>query len=226
MTARYVTPTPQYLSRGRTSSFIPLHRSIDSSNSKAKAYRRDVANRHTCYAPTVSHRLGVFLRNRAAGLLHPASDRGVHRVSGFWVAERRSVTFPAMLLPYEEFPSLAALPCRHGLCLLVVTTIKHQHSDLSEPHSPASRLAHRIQESFHDTHLIRRTNRGLPCRFKGMIPNNVFRLCNPNRYPLRGGVSIQGLCPLAPSSIGAVVPLRSAVQPVSRALPLNERVRT
>ena len=58
---------------------------------------------------------------RVAGLLHPAANRGVRRVSG-WLLLFPGLTPVArdVLLPLEGFPPSSAVPCHHGLCLPVV----------------------------------------------------------------------------------------------------------
>jgi len=61
----------------------------------------------------VSHRHDGFRRTKLAGLLHPATDPEVRRVS-------RSKPFPATHPPLEEFRSPPAVPRHRGLCPLEV----------------------------------------------------------------------------------------------------------
>jgi hypothetical protein len=76
---------------------------------------------------------------RVAGLLHPAANRGVHRVFG------RLSLFPGVaavsrgvLLPLEGFPPSSAVPCHHGLCPLAV--LSHRCSNLAGSRCRFSRL--------------------------------------------------------------------------------------
>jgi len=62
---------------------------------------------------------------RVAGLLHPAANRGVHRVFG------RLILLPGLatvsrdaVLPLEGFPPSSAVPCHHGLCPLAVPSLR------------------------------------------------------------------------------------------------------
>jgi hypothetical protein len=72
----------------------------------------------------VSHHLDGFLRTTVAGLLHPAADLGVRRVSRPRATQeseqartRATRTFPATgFTPFEEFPSFAAAPHHCGRC--------------------------------------------------------------------------------------------------------------
>jgi hypothetical protein len=85
--------------------------------------------RRSCSALVVSHHLGGFLRAGAAGLLHPAASSGVRRVSFLCLPGRREAScktsvFPASrIVPFEEFPSSAAVPHHCGLCPPAVTVL-------------------------------------------------------------------------------------------------------
>jgi hypothetical protein len=75
----------------------------------------------------VSHHLDGLLRSELAGLLHPAVDPGVRRVSGpsSPAPRRRSSSWRAGDLPRdahtpENFSSLTAAPRHRGRCLLAV----------------------------------------------------------------------------------------------------------
>jgi hypothetical protein len=70
----------------------------------------------------------VSSATEVAGLLHPAADHGVRRVSrirGRRTASRETVGREALpatrFIPLEESPSSAAVPCHHGRCLPAVT---------------------------------------------------------------------------------------------------------
>jgi hypothetical protein len=81
----------------------------------------------SCSALVVSHHLDGLLRAGATGLLHPAAGHGVRRVSCFRLPPHpkmawKLVTFPApRVIPFEEFPSSAAVPHHCGLCPLAVS---------------------------------------------------------------------------------------------------------
>jgi hypothetical protein len=86
-----------------------------------------VPSTDSCSALVVSHHLGDFLHTGAAGLLHPASGLGVHRVSDLLVPvaseEARGAETPSPrcgLVPFEGFPSPAAVPHHCDRCPLAV----------------------------------------------------------------------------------------------------------
>jgi hypothetical protein len=58
---------------------------------------------------------------RVAGLLHPAANRGVHRVSvRLLLLPGLAAVTRDVYLPLEGFPPSSAVPCHHGLCPLAV----------------------------------------------------------------------------------------------------------
>lgn len=79
--------------------------------------------------PVGSHHLDGFLHQQLAGLLHPAADHGVHRVSAACRASadwRTSSCFPSDATPFRAFPTrtaastsprtVALLPLRGASC--------------------------------------------------------------------------------------------------------------
>jgi hypothetical protein len=61
---------------------------------------------------------------RVAGLLHPAANRGVHRVSQWLLLLPGLAAVLAMLLPLEGFPPSSAVPCHHGPCPPAVPSLR------------------------------------------------------------------------------------------------------
>jgi len=62
---------------------------------------------------------------RVAGLLHPAANRGVHRVFGqlFLLPGLATISRDAVL-PLEGFPPSSAVSCHHDLCPLAVPSLR------------------------------------------------------------------------------------------------------
>jgi hypothetical protein len=106
--------------------FAPLHRSTVRASTPSGSEELPLGRRYhpmtSCSALVVSHHLGGLLRAAAASLLHPAAGPGVHRVSrclrpGLPKVLRPVGPFPAMrFIPFEGFPSSAAVPHHCGRC--------------------------------------------------------------------------------------------------------------
>ena len=64
--------------------------------------------------PVVSHHLDGLLHQRPAGLLHPAADPGVHRVSAPRRLPTGLVRFPSDASPFRASPLTKPHPCHQG----------------------------------------------------------------------------------------------------------------
>lgn len=64
--------------------------------------------------PMVSHHLDGLLHQRPAGLLHPAADPGVHRVSAHRRLPTGLVRFPSDASPFRASPLTKPHPCHQG----------------------------------------------------------------------------------------------------------------
>jgi hypothetical protein len=103
------------LLQGSSKTASPSHQpaaSTPAPRSRA-SLRGAAAKRHPCSVLVVSHHLDGFLRVRPAGLLHPAHDHEVHRVSALAAARPGDVGVGSLLTdagPSRAFPSRTADP--------------------------------------------------------------------------------------------------------------------
>jgi hypothetical protein len=88
-------------------------------------------HRESCSVRVVSHHLDGLLRSELAGLLHPAADPGVRRVSELRLPHAAEAEpgmrtlFPATHTPWRTYSS-SAVPRHRGRCLPAVTSPAHR----------------------------------------------------------------------------------------------------